>query len=29
MAKSKSAITKTFTCAQIDKAIVAVSKDAG
>jgi len=27
--KSKSAITKTFTCAQIDGAIVAVAKDAG
>ena len=27
--KSISAITKTFTCAQIDSAIVAVSKDAG
>jgi len=27
--KSKSAITKTFTCTQIDGAIVAVAKDAG
>jgi hypothetical protein len=27
--KSKSAITKTFTCAQIDGAIVAVAKEAG